>query len=271
MHKNLSKFGILGNSEAMLGLADMTYAAAPHWDSVLLSGERGTGKELLAKAVHLLGPTRGAAPVIIDCATLHPATVEATLFGHERGAFTGAVHRKIGFLEAAHEGTVFLDEISALPLDAQGRLLRFLEMQTITRIGASKPIRIQTRIIAATNRDLAIDMANGAFLPDLYDRLSVLNIQAPPLRDRHGDLPILLDHFIGAKERTRFTQDGMAFLDEHPFYGNVRELRNLCRRLGVFHPKGRIDRNIVQTLLQTETKQLKISVMRSRDARQFTC
>ena len=270
MHKDLSKFGILGKSAVMQGLAEKVSAAAPHWDSILLTGERGTGKELLAKAVHLLGPTRGASPVIIDCATLHTATVEATLFGYERGAFTGAVHRKIGFLEAAHQGTVFLDEISSLPLEAQGRLLRFLEEQTINRIGALTSIRIKTRIISATNRDLAVDMANGAFLPDLYDRLSVLNIESPPLRNRHGDLPMLLDHFIGADERTRFTKDCIKFLNEHPFYGNVRELRNLCRRLRVFHPKGRIDRNIVQKLLQTETKQSEISVMRSKDACEFS-
>jgi two-component system, NtrC family, response regulator len=240
MKRDLSKFGIIGASVVMQELYEWVYAAAPHWDTILITGERGTGKELLAKAIHRLGPTRGREPVIVDCAALHPATVEAALFGHERGAFTGAVNKKIGFLESAHDGAVFFDEIGALPLETQGRFLRFLEERTITRIGASSPIRIRARIIAATNRNIMSDSYTGLFLSDLYDRLSVLHVQTPPLRERRGDISLLLQHFLGKDYFSRLTNDALQTLDEYSFPGNVRELRNICRRLVVFHPKEQI-------------------------------
>lgn len=246
MNRDLSDFGLLGTSSVMQQLGEWVYTAAPHWDTILITGERGTGKELLAKAIHRLGPTRGAEPVIVDCAALHPTTIEAALFGHERGAFTGAVQRKMGFLEAAHEGTVFLDEIGALPIDIQGRFLRFLEERTLSRIGSNTPIHIRTRIISATNRDIALDAEKGTFLPDLYDRLCVLQIHTPPLRSRHGDIPLLLHYFLGEAHFKRLTQETVAYLDRYPFPGNVRELRNLCRRLIVFHPTGVIDREDIQ-------------------------
>lgn len=261
MKRDLSRFGIIGASLAMHELYEWIYAAAPHWDTILITGERGTGKELLAKAIHRLGPTRGREPVIVDCAALHPATVEAALFGHERGAFTGAVKKKIGFLESAHDGAVFLDEIGALPLETQGRLLRFLEERTITRIGSSVPIHIRARIIAATNRDILRDSYEGLFLSDLYDRLSVLHVQIPPLRDRRGDVLLLLQHFLGKDHFSRLTNDALQVMEEYSFPGNVRELRNICRRLVVFHPQDRIEKRHLLSLMPQRTTAEKPSLV----------
>ena len=265
---DLSKYHILGKSRIMLDLAAWVRAAAPEWDTILITGERGTGKELLAKAIHRMGPTRGATPVTVDCAALHPATVESILFGHERGSFTGAVRRKIGFLESAHEGSVFLDEIGTLPLDIQGRFLRFLEEGTVTRIGAGKPVSIKTRVIAATNRPLLVEVERGAFLPDLFDRLNVLHIDTPPLRERDGDIVLLVEHFTDKRSLKRFTDDALEFLHEYPFPGNVRELRNLCRRLTVFQPKGSINQSVVERLLHPADQNREFTVVRDRVARE---
>ncbi|HOJ59640.1 MAG TPA: sigma 54-interacting transcriptional regulator [bacterium] len=243
MENDLSRFGLIGQSPAMTRLGEWVSQAAPHWDTVLITGERGTGKELLARVIHYLGPTRGAEPVVVDCAALHPATLESALFGHERGAFTGAAHRRTGYFELAHESSLFLDEISALPLEAQGRLLRFLEQRTLTRVGSTRPIQVRTRIIAATNRDLHEEARGGRFLPDLVDRLRVLEARIPPLRERGDDIWLLTAYFMGKEPASLFTPGAMEFLRSYPFPGNVRELRNLCRRIAIFHPSGRMEKD----------------------------
>lgn len=243
---DLRKFNIIGKSQVMKELAQHLLYAAPHWDTVLVTGERGTGKELLARALHLLGPTRGNQPVIVDCAALHPATAESALFGHERGAFTGATRRHIGFFETAQEGTVFLDEISALPLDIQGRLLRFLEQRTIVRVGSTEPITIRTRIIAASNRDLKQDVYAGRLLGDLYDRMNILRIEAPPLRERGRDAIHLYRHFMKMEKSDHLPEETERFLMSYHFPGNVRELKNLCRRLSVFHPQSEITSELIE-------------------------
>lgn len=234
MSTNLEQFHIIGNSRPMRELADWLYTAAPHWDPVLITGERGTGKELLAHAIHALGPTRGKPMTIVDCASLHPATLESTLFGHERGAFTGALHRHIGYLELAHESSVFFDEITSLTPEAQGRLLRFLEEKTITRVGGTHPIAIRTRILAASNRDMIREIKEGRLLPDLYDRLNVFPVQLPPLRQRDGDVLLLAEHFLGKAQLEAISADIKAELASYDYPGNIRELKNLCRRLCVF-------------------------------------
>lgn len=233
----------------MVKLGEWVCQAAPHWDTILITGERGTGKELLARAIHQLGPTRGAEPVVVDCAALHPATIESALFGHERGAFTGATRQRTGYLELAHERSLFLDEISFLPRDLQGRFLRFLEQRTLTRVGATRPVQVRTRVIAATNRNLMDEAREGRFLPDLADRLGVLRVRVPSLRERGDDIWLLTSHFVGKEPASLFTPDAMEYLRSYPFPGNVRELRNLCRRILIFHPTGRIEKDDLSTWL----------------------
>lgn len=244
MKRPFFRHGLIGESDAMRALEEHVKLAAPTWETILLNGERGTGKERLAAAIHKLGPTRNGSLVTIDCAALHAATAESVLFGHERGAFTGAVNRRIGLLELGHQGSVFLDEIGLLPLELQGRLLRFLEERTVQRLGALKPSTIRTRIIAAANRDLARDAAEGRMLPDLYDRLNVIPLRVPPLRDRGNDILLLIEQF----DRDVFNRldDGarQALLD-HSWPGNVREAASLCKRLRVFHPEGMIDSSAI--------------------------
>jgi len=233
----LTKNHIVGESPAMLSLAQWVETAARQWDTILITGERGTGKELLAKAIHKLGPTPpNKLPVIVDCASLHSSTAESVLFGHERGAFTGAVNKHTGLLEAANGTSLILDEISQLTLELQSRFLRFLEEGTVRRIGATNSQSIRARIIAATNRNLEEDVRRGLFLPDLYDRLNVLHVECPPLRERGEDVFELMKGFLKQGVLSRLDNEARQLLLEYPFPGNVRELRNLCRRLMIFHP-----------------------------------
>lgn len=225
--------GLLGESPAMKRLKENIEKAAPHTDTVLIQGERGTGKESVARALHRLGPYRGNGMALCDCAALAPSTMESQLYGHERGAFTGAVKQHQGIFEQAHQTSLFLDEVATLAPETQSRFLRFLEERSLRRVGGYREIRIETRIIAASNQPLARAVEAGRFLPDLFDRLNVLPIEVPPLRDRLEDLPLLVEHFWpGARER--FTPDAWQALQAYPWPGNVRELRNLCRRLLVF-------------------------------------
>jgi DNA-binding NtrC family response regulator len=241
MASSLTQFKILGQSRAMQQLGEQTHIAAKHWDTILITGERGTGKELLANAIHYLGPGRGGKPVTVDCGALHESTLESLLFGHEKGAFTGAYHRHIGFLESAHQGTIFFDEISTLPRSAQSRFLRFMEEGTVIRVGGKESIKVRTRVVAATNRNLAEEVAQGRFLADLYDRINILPLTTPPLRERGDDILLLFHHFLDSSKPVHLTEQAQTFLRNHPFPGNVRELRNLCRRLNVFHKNETIE------------------------------
>jgi two-component system, NtrC family, nitrogen regulation response regulator NtrX len=202
----------------------------------LITGESGTGKELVAAAIHAASRRRGRAFVTVNCAAIPRDLVESEMFGHERGAFTGATERRLGRFELADEGTLFLDEVGDLSQEAQAKLLRTLETGELQRIGAENSTRIDTRIVAATNRQLSDAVTNGSFREDLYFRLSVFPIELPPLRQRLEDLPALVAHLaerVRPGHAARFTDDALAAFAAYSWPGNVRELANLVERLSI--------------------------------------
>lgn len=209
---------------------------------VLIEGETGTGKELLARALHAASPRATGAFVAINCAALPEGLAEAELFGHRRGAFTDARHERAGYVRAAAGGTLFLDEVGELSLATQARLLRFLEHGEVQGVGEDAPTRVDVRVIAATNRDLAAEVQTGAFRRDLYYRLQVVPLTLPPLRARAEDVPALARHFVARFAERQglsapsFSPATLGRLREHAWPGNIRELRNLCERLCVLLP-----------------------------------
>jgi DNA-binding NtrC family response regulator len=224
---------LIGESPVMKKLFSVIERVAPTDASVLITGATGTGKELAARAIHDLSPRRDKAFVDINCSAIPETLIEAELFGHQRGTFTGAHENRSGLFEKASGGTLFLDEVDALNLSAQAKLLRVLQERTVRRIGARANIAIDVRIISATNCDLAQAVAEGRFRPDLYYRLRVLPLQLPELCTRGNDVDLLVDHFLRLKaERMgqdhvrHFTPEAMCALREYPWPGNVRELEN---------------------------------------------
>ena len=227
---------IIGTSAGILKVMGQVSKVAPTDASVLITGETGTGKELIARALHSASPRAEKPFIKVNCAALPEGLVESELFGHERGAFSGAIQRRIGRFELAHTGSIFLDEIGELSLDVQVKLLRVLQEREIERIGDSQPIKTDVRIIAATNRDLPKQVAQGAFRADLFYRLNVFPIMVPPLRERKADIP-LLTHFFVQKHAPRIGRQvesvdaqGMQRLVEYPWPGNIRELENIIER-----------------------------------------
>ena len=229
---------LVGSSAAMMALREMIARVAPIPSPVLIVGESGTGKELVARELHRLGPNPSGPFAPLNCAALPAGLVESELFGHERGAFTGAVSTRKGAFEAAERGTLFLDEIGELPLSAQAKLLRVLEERELTRLGGSKPVRVEARIVAATYRELDAEVAAGRFREDLFYRLNVHLIRVPPLRDRLSDIPALVDQFLtgicsrfGIRKK-RIAPDALDLLMAYPWRrNNVRELRNIVERM----------------------------------------
>ena len=227
----------IGQSEAFLDAVDRTSRAAPMRRPVLVIGERGTGKELVAERLHRLSKRWGEPLVTMNCAALPETLIEAELFGHEQGAFTGATRARAGRFEEADKGTLFLDELATLSMGAQERLLRAVEYGEVTRIGSSRPIKVDVRIVAATNEDLPGLADQGRFRADLLDRLSFDVITLPPLRAREGDIGVLADYF-GRRMATElhweqwpgFSEAAMRALEDYPWPGNVRELRNVVER-----------------------------------------
>ena len=227
----------VGQSTAFLDAVERTSRAAPLQRPVLVIGERGTGKELIAERLHQLSRRWQEPLVTLNCAALPETLIEAELFGHEQGAFTGATRARAGRFEEADKGTLFLDELATLSMGAQERLLRAVEYGEVTRIGASKPVRVDVRIVAATNEDLPRLADQGKFRADLLDRLSFEVITLPPLRVREGDIGVLCEYF-GRRMATElrwenwpgFSDHAMAQLEEHQWPGNVRELRNVVER-----------------------------------------
>jgi len=216
----------------------MIRKVAPSRASVLLLGESGTGKTLTARIIHELSGRARCPFIKVNCASLPETLIESELFGYEKGAFTGAGQLKIGSLEAAHTGTVFLDEIGEIPLALQAKLLHFLQERELVRLGSSKTIQVDVRVIAATNMDLSAAVERGAFRSDLYYRLNVFPIAIPPLRERRPDIPLLLNFFLerASKEygrRLRFSDECIRILTDHRWPGNVREMENLIERIAI--------------------------------------
>jgi DNA-binding NtrC family response regulator len=220
---------IVGRSPQMLKLLDRINTIATSHAPVLVHGESGTGKELVARALHDRGPRRGKAFVAVNCAAFPDTLLEAELFGHERGAFTGAIKRRDGRFRAAHGGTLLLDEVAEMSLPAQAKLLRVLQEGTVEPLGTNESVRVDVRVVSATHRGLKERIAAGLFREDLYYRLNVLNVDIPPLRDRKGDLPLLVQYYLRkltkpGKSTPRVSPAAWIALAEYPFPGNVRQL-----------------------------------------------
>lgn len=238
--------GIVGHSPKLEAVIDRVRLVAPSRATILIEGQSGTGKELIAQAIHQSSPRARAAFVAVHCAALSENLLESELFGHERGAFTGAIERRVGRFESADGGTLFLDEIGEISSSTQVKLLRFLETRTIERVGGSKSLELDVRLVAATNRNLERMVAEGKFREDLFFRLNVVRIEMPPLRERSDDIPLLLAHFI-----KQFSQENglppltiepgaLATLQRYAWPGNVRELRNFCENAVVLHRGGKL-------------------------------
>lgn len=250
---------LIGRSPPMQDVYRTIARVVPNDLSVLILGESGTGKELVARAIHDLGPRRSRPFVAVNMAAIPRELIEAELFGHERGAFTGALARSSGKFEQAAAGTLFLDEIGDMPLDAQTRLLRVLQSGEFTTVGGSRTIRANVRIIAATHKSLPDLIAQGAFREDLYYRLNVIPIALPPLRQRGGDILLLTRHFLEVAAaqglaRKSIDASGASRLIAHDWPGNVRELENLVRRLVVLSRDATIDARQVEAQLDTVTE-----------------
>jgi two-component system nitrogen regulation response regulator NtrX len=237
LHAELGRrAALIGDGPAMQQVRALIARVAPTEARVLITGESGTGKELVAAAIHAESRRKGRPFVTVNCAAIPRDLVESEMFGHERGAFTGATERRLGRFELADEGTLFLDEVGDLSQEAQAKLLRTLETGELQRIGAENATRIDTRIIAATNRQLSDAVSNGSFREDLYFRLNVFPIELPPLRRRLEDLPALVAHLaerVRPRQAARFTEDALDALAAYSWPGNVRELANLVERLSI--------------------------------------
>lgn len=254
------KYGLenmVGSSPAMKRVFDLVRRAAPSAATVLLQGPNGTGKDLVAHALHNLSPRAHGPFVAVNCGAIPENLIESELFGHEKGAFSGAIAQHLGSFETANHGTIFLDEIGELPLPMQVKLLRVLENRSFTRVGGTRTIDVDIRIVAATNRDLKALVAQGAFREDLFYRLNVVDITLPALKDRTGDIPLLVSRFIkdlAAKNglpEPHITPAAMRLLEQYAWPGNVRELRNTIERMVVLSTNGTLDENDVPDALRT--------------------
>ena len=253
-------FTIVGKSSAINNVFKIIGKVADSDVTVLIQGERGTGKELVAKAIHYNSIRADKPFVSLNCAAIPKELLESELFGYEKGAFTGANERKIGKFEQAHGGTIFLDEIGDMSIDLQAKILRVLEEKEIIPVGALRPIKIDVRIIAATNQDLVELIKNKMFRADLYDRLNQIPIFLPPLRERIEDIPLLVKHFLSkfSKEmgvKKSITENALNFLKTYEWPGNVRELQNAVRRAFIISPNNVLDKQDFLFLAKTLPKE----------------
>ena len=245
---------IIGNSKPMLDVLSLISQVADSGTTVLINGETGTGKELVARAIHANSPRRGGPFIQVNCAAMPDTLVESELFGHEKGAFTGANQRSAGRFEQAEGGTLFLDEIGDMPMEAQTRLLRVLQQGEYTTVGGRTPIKTDVRIVAATNKDLRQLINQGLFREDLFFRLNVVPLRLPPLRERTEDVPDLVRHFfkLAAEEglpQKRMEPAALDRLKRYRWPGNIRELENLTRRLAALYPQEIISESLVESEL----------------------
>ena len=246
---------MVGKSKAMAAVREMIARVAPTDARVLITGESGTGKELVASAIHDASPRREKPFVRVNCAAIPRDLVESEMFGHERGAFTGATQTRIGRFELAHHGTLFLDEVGDLGPDAQAKLLRAIEAKEIQRVGGNRIIRTDVRIISATNHDLQRAVRGGTFREDLFFRLNVIPLAIPPLRERSDDVVELVAHFSEqflqrtGQAKPRWRSDSLQLLRHYPWPGNVRELANIIERLAILHPGSEITGQQVEDVL----------------------
>ena len=264
--------GIVAASASMLATRRSIEKIAPTPTTVLLLGETGTGKERLARALHALSPRAGKPLVAVNCAAIPEGLLESELFGHERGAFTGATTRKIGRIERANRGTLLLDEIGDMPIGLQGKLLRFLQERAIERVGGHRGIPVDVRVIAATNQRLDAAIARGAFRSDLFYRISEVVVPIPPLRERGLDVVLLANHFLeeatrqASAHRLRFGPEAIAAIEAHSWPGNVRELRN-CVNRGAFMTEGKVitaaDLGLASAPVSAEVLSLRASRLRA--------
>lgn len=253
LKKHLSKTKILGNSRSIQQILQMVEKVAPSEARVFIHGENGTGKELIARAIHELSKRSEEAFIAINCAAIPEELVESELFGHEKGAFTGAANTKIGKFELADKGTIFLDEIGDMTSSAQAKVLRVLQENIITRVGGSKNIEIDVRVISATNKDLELMVQEGTFREDLFYRLNVVPIMLPPLRERTEDISILATAFLEefckhySLEKKVFSPEALKSLSTRPWPGNIRELRNFIERVLILSSGNTIEKDDVET------------------------
>jgi transcriptional regulator with GAF, ATPase, and Fis domain len=235
---------LVGNSEPFQRVLQFVKDAAPAPSPVLILGESGTGKEVVARAIHLNGPRADKPFVVMDCSAFSASLLESELFGHEKGAFTGASEMRRGLAEVADHGTLFVDEVAEMPLELQSKLLRVLEHGEYRRVGSSQARKADIRVLAATNQDLAAEVKRGRFRKDLFFRLNVLTITIPPLRERRADIPLLAEYFlkhcrVTISHEKRFTRDALRQLEAYAWPGNVRELANVVERAIIISGKGR--------------------------------
>ena len=251
------KLGIIGKSEAMRKIMHSVEQVAPIDISVLITGDSGTGKELIAKAVHVRSRRRHESLVTVNCGAIPEGIIESELFGHEKGSFTGAIGPRKGYFELADKGTIFLDEIGELPLGTQVKLLRVLESHEFMRVGGTQTLRVDVRILAATNKNLEAEVRKGEFREDLFFRLNAINIWVPPLRERKEDILLLVNKFAVDFCRTNhiefegFTEDAQKILENHYWPGNVRELRNLVESVIVLEQGRKVDTATLRRHLRT--------------------
>jgi two-component system nitrogen regulation response regulator NtrX len=250
----IKKWKLVGSSEKMKYLNHQIEMAAHTSSRVLITGESGTGKEIIARLLHEKSPRFENPFVEVNCAAIPQELIESELFGHEKGSFTGASERKIGKFELADKGTLFLDEIGDMSLITQSKVLRVIETQTFQRVGGSKNIRVDTRIIAATNKDLLSEVKKGSFREDLYFRLNVISISSPSLRERSEDIPELVHHFVslissesGIKSK-EISPDVIKMFEQYEWHGNIRELKNAVERIMIMVPSNAVQMSDIENM-----------------------